>query len=81
MTVFEFKLKNKELMVREAPEFRRTFNRNLKDFFDYLTGFDLIAFDDQVVKPEFDVSTIDTVRVKWGDTAVALCQRLIVGVS
>ncbi len=77
MTAFDFMLKNKDRFTKEAPEFKRTFNRNLKDFFDFVTGFDVIAFDEKVIQPADDISTADAVREKYGDAAVALCERLM----
>lgn len=32
-------------------QFQRLFGRNLRDFWDNITGFDIIAFDKHVAKP------------------------------
>jgi hypothetical protein len=61
---------------RLAPEFRRVFGRLLKPYWDHLTGFDVIAFDD-FIKPGKKESTKDAVKRKYGDEGVQLVEQLI----
>lgn len=59
-----------------AP-FHATFGCNLRKFFDSLTGFDLVKFDDLVVKPADNQSCRDAIVAKWGEAAAKLVERLI----
>jgi len=76
-TLPEFALRNKERYEKHAREFQRVFGRRLKPYFDMLTGFDVIKFDDKIVKPGKTESTAQAVARQWGDDAVALIRALI----
>ena len=75
----ESMLRNKERYTKHAPRFRQIFGVQLKPFWDNLTGFDLIKFDDEVVKPPNGQSTKKVIKERWGDEAVAMILELIGG--
>lgn len=56
--------------------FQDTFGVPLKSFWDHMTGFDVIRFDD-FVEPEDDQSTEEVVLARYGQKAVDLCRRLL----
>lgn len=58
-------------------KFQWTFGVPLKNFFDKITGFDVVAFDEDFVKAEDGVSTRDAVQEKWGDEGVEILEKLI----
>ena len=70
--------KNLDLRRKYHKEFEQTFNVRLAPFFDNLTGFDSIKFDQEVVKSEWGCMR-DAVRTKWGDAGVELILNLIGG--
>jgi len=63
--------------------FNAHFERDLAEFFDVRSikglaiGFDVIKFDEEVVKPDPGVSTRDTLFKFWGVDAVKLIERLL----
>lgn len=60
-----------------ADEFKRTFGRSIGPYMDKLTGFDVIKFDDEIVKPPDGKSTADAIRETYGEAAVTLIRNLI----
>lgn len=59
--------------------FRRTFGRNIRDFLDPVTGFDVIKFDDEIAKAPDGESTEDAVKRQWGEDAVVLIRSILKG--
>ena len=59
-----------------AAEFKRTFNRPLKDFWSVYHGFDVIAFDVWLGTPD-EISTRDHLRATYSGSAVVLIERLL----
>lgn len=59
-----------------ARKFQDTFGVRLKRYWDNITGFDVIAFD-EVIKPKRNESSMEAVRRQWGDEAVSLICKLI----
>ncbi len=68
---------NKALFMKHAPEFKSIFGTNLKPYFDMITGFDVIRFDEELIKPGKKESTEDKVRKVYGERAVQLCRELL----
>jgi len=56
--------------------FKRLFNRNLKDYMDSITGFDIIKFDEDIETPD-GISTHDFILKTYGQEAVDLVHSLI----
>lgn len=61
---------------RLASPFQQTFKTSLQRFMNPFTGFDVIAFDDVVVKSG-DLAMSDVVRDRWGERAVKIIEELI----
>lgn len=62
---------------RQARDFERIFKANLKDYWlPGPLGFDIIKFDDDVVKSG-NMSVRDAVQQTYGMDAVALCHELL----
>jgi hypothetical protein len=59
-----------------GQKFKRIFNRSLHTFWDPLTGFDAIKFDDWL-KPEAGTSTRDAVLSRYGEEALNLIENLM----
>ena len=65
------------VVVTYEKQFEDTFGVPLRRFMSSITGFDVIAFDDDVIKPEDGVSTKETIQQKHGDAAVDLILNII----
>lgn len=61
----------------QYQQFKKLFGVNLRTYWDNFTGFDLIKFDDEVVKPKDGTSTRQAVRKKYGKEGVELIESLI----
>ena len=72
-------VQNKRRYERHAAAFKRIFGISLQPFFDLVIGFDIVKFDETVVKPVDGVSTSDTVQQRWGDEGVNVILALIGG--
>lgn len=77
MTGFELMLAKKDKYMQHADAFYRTFGVRLKPYFSFITGFDVIAFDEKVIKPEDGESTAQKIERVYGTEAVTLIERLI----
>jgi len=66
---------------RYTDEQRRTFTelfgRNIRDFWCNFTGFNVVKFDEDIVKPADGVSTRQKLQKDWGDSAVTLVVGLM----
>ena len=76
-TLPDFILFNRELFHKHQAEFKTIFHINLKDYFDFVTGFDVVKFDNDFIKPPDGISTNDAVINKYGQRAADLCHELI----
>lgn len=64
------------LTLEHEAEFQSIFGVRLRDYMSSCMGFDLLKFDDTVVKPKDGVSTKDTIEQKYGARAVELVSIL-----
>jgi hypothetical protein len=69
-------LENVNRYKMHYAKFRQVFGVTLKPYWCNLRGFDIVKFDDQVIKSG-DGSVHDAVQARWGDTGVTLIQSLI----
>jgi len=60
----------------EAKRFDELFGVDLESFWD-VTGFDVIKFDEEFVKPPYGVSTADAIRSRYGSEACTFVRGLI----
>jgi hypothetical protein len=65
-----------QLLLKYGREFKSTFGVPLKDYMDLMAGFDIVKFDEEVVKPPDGVSTKQAVEERWGKPAVELIKSL-----
>lgn len=77
VTVGNQLLKFHERYKSYAPKFQRVFGVKLRPFWDPLTGFDVVKFDDEFIKAGDDVSTADAVKEKYGTEALDLIKSLL----
>ena len=60
----------------QAITFRQYFGKDLKEYWDF-TGFDVIKFDEEVIKPADGVSTRQAILSNYGTDACTFIQKLI----
>lgn len=68
---------NKDKLNANRDEFQRTFKIALVRFMNPITGFDIVSFDDKVVKSVDGVSMSETVEQRWGVKTRELIEKLI----
>jgi len=61
---------------RQARQFRETFKVELQGYWQGILGFDVVRFDDEVVKSGTQ-SCREAVRQTWGSDAVNLVNELL----
>lgn len=66
----------KETLNHERAEFRATFHDDLADYWHPISGFDIVAFDEKLIKSGTQ-SVASMVAKKYGDKAVAQIKRLL----
>jgi hypothetical protein len=77
--VAQLAAKQSRLFNQYAAEFTDTFGISLHEYWDKITGFDVVSFDENFIKPPEGTSTASAIRHKYGARAVALCKALIRG--
>lgn len=75
--LYDFMLENRKKYIRYNTLFYRTFGVQLKNYWNNITGFDIIKFDEEFVKPPEGVSTAQAVGAKYGEAAVRLIGVLL----
>ncbi len=68
--------KNHKDYLESAPEFKRLFGAKLKQFWDPVTRFDILHFEQFIGEPPEGVSLKDKVEKAYGEEAVKLILRL-----
>lgn len=76
-TLREYLLKLRDCFTAHANEFEDIFGRRLREFWDVRTGFDIVKFDLEFVKPPEGVSCRDCVIERFGERAATLIDKLI----
>ena len=69
-------LQNKELFTQYASPFYQVFGVSLIDYWDKITGLDVITFDKHI-QPHRDESSFEAIQRQWGDKGVGLIKTLI----
>ena len=62
---------------RYMSQFEQTFKVGFDIYFNNLSGFDIVKFDEEVIKPPDGVSTSEQILKDYGPEAVALIKKLI----
>ena len=73
----EFFLKNKKLHHDHNQEFLQIFHVSISSYWDIMTGFDVVKFDDYIKPIEGVESTADAIKRQYGDRALELVSLLI----
>ena len=76
MEIMEVIEHHKNLIVKHHQQFQNIFHCLLQGFMNLITGFDIIDFDERVVKSG-DKCMRDAILEKYGEEAVALIEALI----
>ena len=69
-------MNNREKEMLYSEKFEQTFKVSFRRFFNYVTGFDVIAFDDYLETPD-GVSTKEVIEVRYGSEAAQLVENII----
>ena len=69
--------KNRMKADKYHRDFKRVFGVGLMNYFNFIFGFDIVLFDEQVVKPPEGKSTKEAIREKHGDEGVQIIEGLI----
>jgi hypothetical protein len=72
-----FMFENKAKYDAYAPLFQSVFKVRLWDFFDMIYGFDIVKFDEIIIKSPDGESCADVVHRDYGDRGVDLINLLI----
>lgn len=64
---------------RWGKQFASTFNRSLREFVSPVTGFDVVKFDDEIIKAVDGESTKSRLLKDYGEDALKMVQSLIEG--
>lgn len=65
-----------ELYKKHARQFEQVFGQKLKLYWDNMTGFNIVKFDDEIVLSG-DSCMKDKVQERWGQAGVDLMMALI----
>ena len=76
-TMRDLVVKHKKLQHDYQHQFHATFGANLGSYIDMICGFDIVRFDDEVIKPPDGTSTRDAILAQYGEDAVKLVETLI----
>ena len=75
--MYDLVTENKRKVLTYELEFRRVFGVPVNPYWDLVTGFDVVKFDDEFIKAPDGVSTAQAVEAKYGADAVKLIYALI----
>ena len=62
---------------RYDHEFAEIFGIHLKPFWDNITGFDIVKFDEHIIQSPDDLSMEDVIKKEYGNEAVTLIKDLL----
>ena len=75
--MYQFMKDNNEKRLKYQANFQSIFHRSLGKYWNPVTGFDVIKFDEEVIKPPDGVSTKDQILKDYGEYAVKVIEGLI----
>ncbi len=75
--VEQFMLENNQKRLKYQQEFQLMFGISLSGFWNVLTGFDVIKFDEKFLKTPDGISTVEFVKRNYGDYGVKIIEGLI----
>ncbi len=66
-----------QLELKLGRQFKQVFGVALHPYMNLITGFDIVKFDDEVVKPPDGTSSKQAIEQRWGQEAVELIKELM----
>lgn len=75
--MYQFLSDNNQKRLKYSLQFSSIFHKNLADFWNIVTGFDIVKFDEKVIKPPDGTSTRDQILKDYGEEAVKVIDGLI----
>lgn len=75
MNTILFQNKSKADLYRK--DFENIFHIRFMNYFDWITGFDIVKFDEQFLKTPEDTSTKDFVTTQYGKEGVTVIEKLL----
>lgn len=75
--VYEFMLDNNRKRLKYTGSFQSVFGVSLGKFWDTVTGFDVVKFDEEFMETPDSVSTEEYVKQKYGDLGLSIIRGLI----
>ena len=71
-------LNHHKIIKENKQEFYNTFGVSLSDYyFDPILGFDIVKFDEEIIKPPDGESTKDEILRKYGQNGVECIENLL----
>ena len=70
-------LNHHKIIKENKQEFYNTFGVSLSDYFDPILGFDIVKFDEEIIKPPDGESTKDKILRKYGQNGVEVIKNLL----
>ena len=70
-------LNHHKIIKENRQEFYNTFGVSLNDYFDPILGFDIVKFDEEIIKPSANESSRDKVFRKYGQNGVECIENLL----
>ena len=69
-------MENRKKELKYSPQFQTIFKVKLHSFLSYVTGFDIIKFDEEIIKSG-DSCMEDAIHSTYGENGVSLVRELI----
>ncbi|MHA2329749.1 MAG: hypothetical protein ACXACR_14635 [Candidatus Hodarchaeales archaeon] len=68
---------NDKIYRKNAREFKHIFGINLKPYWDNITGFDIVRFDEEFIKSPDGLSMEDVIKDKYNEIGVSIIKSLL----
>lgn len=73
----DFIMENHKKSYENSQKFYNIFGISLKKYFTPIFGFDIIKFDEEIIKTEPNKSMNATVKAKYGKNGVEIIKNLL----
>ncbi|MFH1546968.1 MAG: hypothetical protein ABIC57_00605 [bacterium] len=75
--IYTIGLENKKKAVLYRKDFERIFSIRFMSYFNMLTGFDIVKFDEQFLCTPDGQSAKDIVTIKYGQEGLTVIEKLL----
>jgi len=75
--VHQFMIENNKKRLEYAGMFQSVFGTSLGKFWDTITGFDIVKFDEEFMKTPDGTSTEELVRKRYGESGLSIIKHLM----